>query len=146
MFDRFKLIKSPESVHHTHKTEVVEKRAPTDEAVRLLQEMEAAARQRIIATIPIKDTLIDAVVMCEDSHLGYVRHFAVLAKFNGKQRDIKFDLDLEDCIDEFKVARAVRNAIAEDLANMFTESVFKAMTDKYPSSVRKNKRTDKYEL
>lgn len=39
-------------------TKVVEKRAPTDESVRLLAEMEKAARDKIIGSIPLTDNAL----------------------------------------------------------------------------------------
>ena len=46
MFDTYQV--GPRSVSHHHDTNITEKRAPTDESVRLLREMEKAAEDSIL--------------------------------------------------------------------------------------------------
>jgi len=45
---------------HHHRHEITEKRAPTDESVRLLREMEEAAEKRVIERGALKDNLLEA--------------------------------------------------------------------------------------
>lgn len=52
MFDRYHL--GPRSVHVTESRNVTEKRAPTDDSVRLLREMEAAARAEVIKSVRVE--------------------------------------------------------------------------------------------
>jgi len=51
MFDRTYIVPGRRSVHHSHDVRVTEKRAPTDESVRLLREMEAAANDRVLEAV-----------------------------------------------------------------------------------------------
>src|SRR5437899_141820 len=61
------IILSPQTSHVTERVteHVHEHRAPTDESVRLLSEMEKAARDKIVEAIHVGDTTFECVVHIE---------------------------------------------------------------------------------
>lgn len=60
MFGRTYVVPGPRSVSHHHT--VTEKRAPTDESVRLLREMESAAEAQVLEAIRLTDNGFECVV------------------------------------------------------------------------------------
>lgn len=92
MFDRKVIHTGPSHVTHTHQThtEVVEKRAPTDESVRLLREMEAAARESVVEVWLGKagDNSLAALDITMDA-ASYER--VVAFKLNGEMYRVRID-------------------------------------------------------
>jgi hypothetical protein len=79
MFDYYNVGVGPSSMT------VTEQRAPTDESVKLLREMEAAALQGILKTVDVKNNVVEGkVVFMRHSPLQDVKLIAVF-KLNGKQ-------------------------------------------------------------
>jgi hypothetical protein len=66
-------------------TNITEKRAPTDEAVRLLKEMEAAAAAKVQAAIRVQDTAFECVVHVTDDFLNGEKKIAAIFSMNGKK-------------------------------------------------------------
>lgn len=64
---------------------VIEKRAPTDESVRLLKEFEQAANDKIIESIHVRDNSFDAVVTKENDFLSGDIVYRVVFSLNGKR-------------------------------------------------------------
>ena len=86
MFNTYHTHTSPRSIHVHQETEITEKRAPTDESVRLLREMEAAARKNVIDAIPLGNTDLDMKLMVEEDHSAMDVKFTLLMKINGQRR------------------------------------------------------------
>lgn len=84
--------------HHSHRHEVTvnEHRAPTDESVRLLNEMEQAAKNNLLNSIVIKDNTLNGVVFYfrEDPML-VVGRFKYMAKFKLNGREFRFNGEYE---------------------------------------------------
>ncbi len=64
---------------------VTERRAPTDESVRLLREMEEAAAKKLTEGIVVEDNRINAVVNLYDDHLSGRRHARATYSLNGQR-------------------------------------------------------------
>jgi len=62
MFDRYFVTPRPQTVTHNHRTEVHEHRAPTDESVKLLREMQAEAERDRVATFKLDGNGFNGVV------------------------------------------------------------------------------------
>jgi hypothetical protein len=62
MFDKTALYVGSRTSHHHHRAEVHEHRAPTDESVRLLREMEQAAEQKLLDSFRLEGCEVDCVV------------------------------------------------------------------------------------
>lgn len=70
-----------------------EHRAPTDESVKILREMESAAKQEIIKSVQVKDTLVDGVLHMSLDPLSCKRRFMFIYSINGKKMTTNFDID-----------------------------------------------------
>lgn len=81
----------------TEKVNVTEYRAPTDESVKLLNEMQAKAYDNIIYHVIVKNNTYEAMVMV--SYNDYMENkykFSVKFKFNGTDYQIDGDIDKFD--------------------------------------------------
>ena len=65
---------------------IEEKRAPTDESVRLLREMEAAAQKNILATVRLEGCPVDCVVHHQRNTLTDDHEFIVLYRLGSSKR------------------------------------------------------------
>ena len=87
MFDTYVL--RPGDQHHSHVYSVTEKRAPTDESVKLLKEMEKAAEEKLLGSIRIENCPIDCVIHAMKDSLNLDLNFLVRMKINGKTIDVR---------------------------------------------------------
>ena len=122
MFDKHVHVLGPRSidVHHT----VTEHRAPTDESVRLLKEMEAAAREKVVQSIRLESNDFNAVVQEQYDPLNDQRHYRVIFSANGKRVEVmhtmKSDAKPQEIADEL-LDVVGRKVAAEALAPAFKE-------------------------
>lgn len=100
---------------------VTEKRAPTDDSVRLLREMEAAAKAEVLAAIPLESNTFKGEMLV--SEIGHRPGMAVtiLFDFNGKRCKAQVDIfksDFQSREDaQSGMGRKVRDAIAQALTD-----------------------------
>src|ERR1035437_1279784 len=98
MFDTYLRQERGNNIHY-EKT-VHEHRAPTDESIKILNEMQYAALKNIIKTIRVEDNTLNAVVVymiqqaCFDK-LDYVVKFT----FNGKEYELEGEIERRELID-----------------------------------------------
>jgi hypothetical protein len=108
---------------------VHEHRAPTDESVRLLKEMETAAQKKLQSSFELKNNIISAVwhVSCDDLYLR--KKVIVRMKINNKEFVEKFDVELHHTIDEIadKVRTELADTIARNVINKMEFDVFGAL-------------------
>ena len=90
----------PQTVH--------EHKAPTDESVRLLREMEESARDRVIAAwVPEKGNMVGAVVQMRRRHDADASDIWVRFEINGTKFEERFDgpdsrtMDLDEAVSAF---------------------------------------------
>lgn len=69
---------------YEHKV-VREERAPTDESVRLLKAMEEKAREKVLATIPLKTNEFEGNVVVELDGMNMEYVLSAMANVNGKR-------------------------------------------------------------
>lgn len=91
MFDRV-TVQSPRSVHHSHHSEVHEHRAPTDESVRLLKEMQEAALQSVVASGKLENNLLTGEVTVVRECFGMENTGIIRLKINGQDIEVRVDL------------------------------------------------------
>jgi ferredoxin-fold anticodon binding domain-containing protein len=72
---------------------VIEKRAPTDQSVALLMEMEEAARKKVIETIVVADTSFECKIHKMYDGLSDQDKYAIHYKMNGLQRNVTVNID-----------------------------------------------------
>src|SRR4051812_2071854 len=88
---------------HNHKTEhvpyvkevkITEHKAPTDESVKLLNEMQEKAKKNIIATIHIEQNYLKAIVIyTQDDVVSGRMKYAIKFNLNGKDCNIEGHID-----------------------------------------------------
>jgi hypothetical protein len=126
MFDRYDI--SPAQQYISVNASITEKRAPTDDSVRLLREMEAKAREQVIKTIRLDDNDFKCVVhIMNEVHSGDIK-YAVLYSLNGKRIETRFQhADFEKLDDMIpKLIDAVATDIAKNImAKPFAEAMNK---------------------
>ena len=93
MFDRYTLASG--DGHTNVNVKITEKRVPTDDSVRLLREMEAAAREQVIEAISVGDTAFECVVhyqqrMMEDKDKD---ELVAIFSLNGRKMEARFIQD-----------------------------------------------------
>ncbi len=110
--------------HHVNQT-VNEHRAPTDESVKLLKELEAAALDKIVSSIRIEDNTFTGVIhkMIDPLQLD-VTYLAVYT-LNGEKIKTKCTLPCYTT-DTQSITKKIRDAIAEDISNRMTASFAQA--------------------
>lgn len=78
----------PRTEYVTREVNITEQRAPTDASVALLREMEEAARQKIITTIPLADNSINGEILLEKTDFGFKNRAALIARINGVKIEV----------------------------------------------------------
>lgn len=105
-------------------TEITDVRAPTDESVRLLKEMEEAARKKLLDAIPIGNTSLDIKLLVEQDHFDDCFACGLLMKVNGEIHKCKLALP-----DDFRwMSRderliAIKKAAAESIGMLFLQEL-----------------------
>ena len=128
MFDKIQIHE------HEHRistnVHVTEKRAPTDESVRLLSEMEAAAQARVKATIRVTDTAFEGVVHIWVDVLNDRNLAACTFSLNGKKMEARthFNAGSKEADNIEKLIDAVARVIAcEILSGCMTRDLAKGL-------------------
>ena len=110
----------------TNHTYVTEKRAPTDESVRLLREMEAKARSEVIKSIQLPSNELSGVVHMMRDVMSCSTNIAVLFKLNGKEHKVLISLEdfRDDSLDK-RIEKMV-DETSKYLAANILQSIFKS--------------------
>jgi hypothetical protein len=112
----------PNNIHVEH----TEKRAPTDDSVRLLKEMEEKAKEKIIQSIAIRDCQIDCQILKERDFMSQGTRYLIVYSMNDKKSKVNLLVDDQDM--NKSVAERLRDALAKDIAtNMLIDSFDKVM-------------------
>lgn len=93
---------------------VVENRAPTDESVRLLKEMEAKAREQVVESMRLTNNTVEAVIHRYDDYMTTRTKFCIHYSINGNKREVRCHVEeykstIQDKLD------AIWTAVAEDM-------------------------------
>jgi hypothetical protein len=110
MFDHFS--HHHKSVNINHTTEI--KRAPTDESVRLLREMEEKAKQEIVKAVAVQNTEFNAVIHTRLDHISWQLLVRVIYSLNGKKLTTDFSTNYDDP-KEVWIPKLI-DALAKDIA------------------------------
>ena len=125
--------------YHTHRThvhnttKVTEKRAPTDESVRLLKEMEQEARSKLIESIAVYgDNKFNCTLAIEDNIMSLKSTLIVKFILNGDSHTLEIDLPhrgtkrvdatkhIGDCIARRLTACFLQEALSQDIESLDT--------------------------
>ena len=108
---------------------ITEKRAPTDESVKLLREMEQAARDAVIGSIVLDSNGFKGVTLFNERPWEACFVATVVYEFNGKKEtcEVRMDyyLTVEERVDKVikeladHIARHTLNGLGKGLSGMF---------------------------
>jgi len=111
------------SVNSYSETEITEVRAPTDESVRLLKEMEEAARKKVLDAVPIGNTNLDIKLLVESDNFD-VFACALMIKINGERHKCKLSLpDSFRWMSRDERLAAIKQSAAEALGILFLQEL-----------------------
>ena len=124
MFNRTNYVTVKDGPTYVTKT-TTEYRAPTDESVRLLKEMEEKAREKIIDTFTVNDTHFECKFFQEMDVTTQEMKYVVIYSMNGKKRTVNVRVEQGVVADNYK---KLISAVANDIAHAMLADVFvKAM-------------------
>lgn len=105
--------------HHEH-------RAPTDDSVKLLKEMEAAAVTKLMDSGRLTDNLVSAEWAIFKDHLGFKLHVRINLMINGRRIELSdtWDIPLNLAEDSFEY----RDALAKFIYDLISKEVAKEIT------------------
>ena len=119
MFDQANFLASQFPSHVT----VNEKRAPTDESVRLLSEMQQAAENKVLKTTKLEANILNATVHSMKDTLNWHNQFRILLDLNGNRIQVDAYTDPEKSVED--QMRTLYDAIAHRIAAEIMPKVFK---------------------
>jgi len=123
-----------DQTHHPHHSTsinatIIEKRAPTDESMRLLQEMEEKVRGQIVQSFVVNDNLVTGAVLVMSRHpFNLETHIYVAFKLNGRHFETTvvekqgFRLSMEEA------GQRVREAVAQKVTSLLFDAGAQAGT------------------
>lgn len=108
---------------------VTEKRAPTDESIRLLREMEAAAKASVLKAIRVANTEFECVIHTKNDHLNGRLDVMAVFQMNGKRCVVNTYVDPFTDKGHDAVTRLVNEVAKEVAHNIIGASITKALAD-----------------
>jgi len=130
MFDKTTLIigGQPRSQNHYHqnKVEITEKRAPTDESVRLLKEMEREAEKKNLDLFyaNLEDNGLSACVIHKEYSARDNKDFIVtIFTLNGKKFEVISKSEFGGFENKAKLCEQLRKEIADEIADEILKNI-----------------------
>lgn len=111
-------------IFHQSSIDVVEKRAPTDESIRLLREMEKEVLSKITNNITLKNNEFSARLLVSTDNLNLQKLGLILFSLNGRRHEIRFAFDSFEDTEESMVNRCL-SELSKYLATEILKSVSK---------------------
>lgn len=103
---------------------VTEKRAPTDDSVRLLKEMEDAARKKITESTTVSNTEFTCKLHKYHDPVNCADNYAVIYTLNGQQRRVDINVEIYKMLTPEQTACLIRDEVAMDIANRMLHTAF----------------------
>lgn len=113
---------------------VTENRAPTDESVKLLREMEQKAQEQVLKAISINNTEVEGVLHMMRNPLSCTYVFRFLYQINGKKMTTDFEVN-EFELPKYKWIDGLINAVATDIAREILLTPFSSITKELNNEV-----------
>lgn len=129
MFDIYELRSGPSHVYHY--TDVHEHRAPTDESVKLLNEMQRKAEQNIIANLSTSNNTLQVSATRFFAPMEMRDEWAVKMTLNGKPHQFKVSLPYHAGTSSEDAIQALHKALAEEIAQKVLMGFSQELTGAY---------------
>lgn len=104
--------------------EVHEHRAPTDQSVALLKEMEKAAAAKLISAVHVGDTAFECIIHKFRDNLSDRTVVCAVFSLNGKKMKAEHSYRPQDPSDDVKAATGLRDEVAKIIATEMIASSF----------------------
>ena len=114
MFDRYNITPRPQEI--SMHMRVVEKRAPTDESVRLLKEMETAAQERVIESVKVGNATFECVIHRMDDMLSFDTVYLAIISVNGRKLRVEHRVRHDERLDQHQHLDQMIDKVARRLA------------------------------
>jgi hypothetical protein len=113
MFDSYHISTRPQHVS----VDITEKRAPTDESVRLLRDMERAAEKRVTEAIRLDGNVFKGALHRQDDGLSDRTLWRAIFDLNSKRIDVRIDQARDEHMADFapRMAREIGEVIASHI-------------------------------
>lgn len=121
MFDTT-IVRPTQYIPTSVSVDVQEKRAPTDESVRLLREMEQATLDSIIKRIVVPDGPVTLGLVVHHDHINLGLCLALKCVINGQPEVVKWRMDVPNLQDH---AHAVMDSVVAHLADVLARGLLK---------------------
>lgn len=120
----------PQTINKT----VHEHRAPTDDSVKLLREMESASKESIIGSVLVEDNTLNGLVVIFNMEPAIFARVAYIRfTFNGKEHVVKKELDHKfewgRPEDKTEAVRMLFDAVMEQLGEEMWPEIVKALIE-----------------
>lgn len=126
--------RSLEMFPSTVNVDVTERRAPTDEAIKILREMEQKAQEQVLKAISINNTEVEGVLHMMRNPLSCTYSFKFLYQINGKKMTTEHEVN-EFELPKYKWIDGLINAVAVDIAREILLKPFSNITKELNNEV-----------
>lgn len=116
MFNRYHINGSPDHVS----VSVTEKRAPTDESVRLLREMEKAAQDKVLQAVTLRNNIFECTVQFRRDDFMGDHQLDAIFRINGEKLIATYTMLYGDTPEKAMIG--LRDAVAEKVANQISKA------------------------
>jgi len=114
----------PQTINKT----IHEHRAPTDDSVKLLREMEDASKESIVGMCKIEDNTLNGVIVIFERMPGFMNRLAYIRfTFNGKEHVIKEQLDDSFEFNKDAAVKMLFNAVHQRIDEALRPDIVKAL-------------------
>jgi hypothetical protein len=110
--------------YHRHSHTMTENRAPTDESIKILREMEEKVKQQVLCGIRLNDTDLDCYLWVEQDRSWDYPEWNIICKINDKQVHAKYTHITKTTLHLFgkydyktSVLQGIKKALSEAIAD-----------------------------
>lgn len=101
--------------------DIVEKRAPTDESIRLLKEFEKEARDKIINSVRVESNILKGIILeCQFDSISLQKNYIAIFNLNGE----KFEIQINEPDKRFILNEdSALKLLADEMAKIITVKI-----------------------
>lgn len=133
MLDKTYLLVPSKNEHHYHtnETTIIEKKAPTDESIKLLRKMEKEARKQVEKSIRVTDTSFDCNILMQSEYWNAEYCIIIMYTLNGNKRRVETRVSSHFEKNELyqEIGKAVLDSVAKDISENVLNSLSHTVTE-----------------